>query len=124
MILVIEAKTDVIQEHNLNMILSLKSVIPSHRCLFYETNIAKLAIIRQCNPSLHIEYDINCFRQMKLFLKKMIYYNINNNDDSILDITLTTDVSINKYYYTTISYFVDILNIELASIEHNQKKLQ
>lgn len=121
-IFVIEAKNDVLQEYYLNMITSLKSNYLVHRCLFYETNIAKIAIIRQCNPSLHIEYDINCFQQMKSFIKKMIYYNI-NNENSILDTTLITDIVTNKNYYKMISYFSDILTIELMP-EYNQKKNQ
>ena len=52
-------------------------MIPSHRILFYETKIGKIAILRQLKPSIHIEYDSNVCLDVSPFMKVLL---INKGD--------------------------------------------
>ena len=60
----------------------------THRCLFYSTTIGKVAIIRQLNPSLHIESDVEFCDKIKAHIKKIILV-----DQSAVAFTRTSPAS-------------------------------
>ena len=71
-VIIMSASSDSMQSELLSKTLSFIPKVLSHRCLFYETTIGKVSLVRQLNPALHIEYDRSAYDQMKPFLKKMI----------------------------------------------------
>lgn len=61
-----------------NMTEDLNSnLFENHRILFYQTEIGKLALVRQLKPQLHIEHDLLTCSQIAPHIRYVI---LNNND--------------------------------------------
>jgi hypothetical protein len=58
----------------------------NHRILFYQTEIGKLALIRQLKPQLHIDYDLLICTKIAPHIRYVILDNINYTKDSNSDI--------------------------------------
>jgi len=71
-VLIMAASSDLMQDELLAKVLSSMPKLPPHRCLFFETSVGKVSMIRQLNPSLHVENDLVAYEQMQSFLKRMV----------------------------------------------------
>lgn len=60
-VVICPAKSEAEENGVLGQLSSLiPSVIPRHRCLFYEVVVGKISQIRQLNPAVHIDVDLEC----------------------------------------------------------------
>ena len=76
------ASSDPLQDELLSKVLSAMPQVPPHRCLFYDTSIGKISIVRQLAPSLHLEYDRAAYEQMQSFLKRMVLVAVDSRHSS------------------------------------------
>ena len=76
------ASSDPLQDELLSKVLSAMPQVPPHRCLFYDTSIGKISIVRQLAPSLHLEYDRAAYEQMQSFLKRMVLVAVDSRRSS------------------------------------------
>jgi hypothetical protein len=58
-----------------NMINSFEN----HRILFYQTEIGKLALIRQLKPQLHIDHDLSVCTKIAPHIRYVVLNNDNND---------------------------------------------
>lgn len=73
--------------------LKIYNFIPNQRILFYTTDIGKLAILRQLEPAIHVEYDMKFIPKCAPFMNKIIKVvensattnNIINKNNSIIE---------------------------------------
>ncbi len=73
--LIFQASLDEHEEDILAEIKSFHSEFPVHRCLFYSTDIGKVAIVRQVIPSLLIEHDRSFCEKLKPHVRRIIWVN-------------------------------------------------
>ena len=79
------ASSDSLQDELLSKVLSAMPQVPAHRCLFYETSIGKVSMVRQLTPSLHVEHDRATYEQMQSFLKRMVLVDSSRGGDSMIN---------------------------------------
>lgn len=77
---VCEALNDPEQSQFLSIINRVVPTLAQHRCLFYETSIGKTAIIRQVNPSIHIDSDKLFCEKLRPHLRKIVYWDSEQTD--------------------------------------------
>ena len=70
--IIVEASSDDAELEVKRKVLEFLPSLPSHRCLVYSTPIGKMAIVRQLNSSLHVDYDVQFCGKVKPHLKKIL----------------------------------------------------
>jgi hypothetical protein len=50
-------------------------VLAPQRVLFYSSAVGRMAIVRQVNPSVHIEHDLSFCEKLKPHVKKIVHVN-------------------------------------------------
>lgn len=76
------ASSDSLQDELLSKVLSAMPQLPPHRCLFYDTSIGKMSMVRQLAPSLHLEHDRATYEQIQSFLKRMVLVDVDSRHSS------------------------------------------
>lgn len=82
--LIMNASTDEEETRIYNQINALMkdNPISRHRYLFYESNVSKIAMVRQLKPQLHIDYEATICIQIAPHVKSVIQINEFEKDSS------------------------------------------
>ncbi len=62
--------------------------IEAHRLLHHESNIGKIAFVRQIVPHLHIEYDFQTQQILRPHIKAIVLYQVGANASSVETMTI------------------------------------
>lgn len=75
--LVLNASSDEEETRIYNQInaLTKDNPISRHRYLFYESNVSKIAIVRQLKPQMHVDYEATTCVQLAPHVKSVIHIN-------------------------------------------------
>ena len=80
----------------------------AHHILFFEKTEGKIAILRQINPILHLEYDFNIYTKIQPHLKKIVLYESQSTDLDYNGI----EVDNIKYYLKSLD---DIISLDATA---------
>jgi hypothetical protein len=62
-----------------NSLLARAPTLAPQRILYYSSAIGRMAIVRQVNPSVHIEHDLSFCEKLKPHVKKIVHINATAN---------------------------------------------